>query len=113
LKVKYVSRKYNTGVWCYAEKGTRTCNKPTFVFVHGIGGGKDDWPSIIKRIPAAYHCIVVDLPGHGETTFLHDYDEPTVSSYSLAFREFLEILDLHKKNQIFLIGYVFFYVFTI
>lgn len=39
---------------------------PTLVFLHGFGGDKDTWPSILKGIPSQYHCIVVDLPGHGD-----------------------------------------------
>ncbi len=101
MKTRYVARKYQIGVWCYAEKGTRSASKPTLVFVHGFGGGRDDWPSIVRLIPSSYHCVVVDMPGHGETTFLHDHDEPTVMSYAAALKEFLEILDL---DQIYLIG---------
>ncbi len=50
--------------------------------------------------------IVVDLPGHGETTYLQNHDKPTVESYSEALKEFLEEIDLKEENQIYLIGFV-------
>jgi hypothetical protein len=106
LRTRYVARKYGQGVWCYAEKGSRLPNSPTFLFLHGFGGCKDDWPNIIKSIPSTYHCILVDLPGHGETTFLHGHDQPTIVGYADSVKEFLQVIDLDKENQIYLIGYV-------
>ncbi|UJR17288.1 hypothetical protein I4U23_004183 [Adineta vaga] len=51
----------------YTEKGTKHPGKPTIVFVHGLSSNKETWIPIIKNIPASYHCICIDLPGHGET----------------------------------------------
>jgi abhydrolase domain-containing protein 6 len=106
LRTHYVPRKYGHGVWCYAEKGKKSFNSPTFLFLHGFGGSKDDWPSIIKSISSSNHMIVVDLPGHGETTYLQNHDKPTVESYSESLKEFLEEIDLKEENQIYLIGFV-------
>ena len=106
MRTRYAARKYGQGVWCYAEKGKRSSKTPTFLFLHGFGGCKDDWPVIIKSISSDYHCIIVDLPGHGETTFIPDADEPTISGYTDAVKEFLEVIDLDKENQIYLIGFV-------
>ena len=68
MQVHFVSRKNGRGVWCYAEKGApahhhrhhkhhhRRSKHPTLVFLHGFGGDKDTWPSMIKFIPTEYHC---------------------------------------------------------
>ncbi|CAF5178153.1 unnamed protein product, partial [Rotaria magnacalcarata] len=59
----------NNGVrasFSYNEKGSRNREKPSIVFVHGLSSNKETWISIIKNIPSDYHCITVDLPGHGE-----------------------------------------------
>lgn len=71
MKVNYISRKNLQGIWCYAEKGGhRRHHKknnhnphPILVFLHGFGGDKDTWPSIVTKIPSNYHCIIVDMPG--------------------------------------------------
>lgn len=99
-------RKYCEGVWCYAEKGRKSSSSPTFLFLHGFGGCKDDWPSIIKSISSNHHVIVVDLPGHGETTYVQGYDKPTVDNYADCIKEFLQAIDLDDENQIYLIGFV-------
>jgi pimeloyl-ACP methyl ester carboxylesterase len=67
---KHSLRIDNNGVaasFSYTEKGSRRRGKPTIVFVHGISSSKEGWMSILKNIPADYHCIAVDLPAHGET----------------------------------------------
>lgn len=104
LRTKYVPRKYGQGIWCYAERGKPTPDYPTFLFIHGFGGCKDDWPNVIKCIPTKYHCILVDLPGHGDTTFIQNIDEPTVDAYADSVKEFLEVVNLDKQNQVYLIG---------
>lgn len=123
MNVHYASRKNGNGVWCYAEKGEssdghshrrhhgdkhhqhqhKKKNYPTFVFLHGFGADKDTWPSILIHIPAYFHCIVVDLPGHGDTTFIDGVDEPSVESYVKSLREFLEVTNL-DSTKIYLIG---------
>lgn len=121
MQVHYISRKCGRGVWCYAEKGSPSSSstgieettenmnnsnsnkKPTLVFIHGFGGDKDTWPSILKRIPSTYHCVVVDMPGHGDTTFLNGIDEPNIEGYVKSLREFLEVSNL-DSSKIYLIG---------
>ena len=129
MKVSYISRKCGTGIWCYAERGNfklkhrhhghhshknnhnnnhkhqnQHHNKPTLVFIHGFGGDKDTWPSMIKYIPSYYHCVLVDMPGHGETSFVDGVDEPNIESFVKALREFLEVTGL-DRSKITLIGY--------
>ena len=108
LRVRFQPRKCGQGIWCYAEKGKLSKKYPTFVFLHGFGGSKDDWPMIVKNIPTKYHCITIDLPGHGDTTFVKGHDEPTVHSYADALNEFFEMISYDfAEHQVYLIGYVF------
>ncbi|CAF4311028.1 unnamed protein product, partial [Adineta steineri] len=67
---KHILHIDNSGVagsFSYTEKGSRTPDKPTIVFIHGVSSNKEAWLPIIKNIPVDHHCITVDLPGHGET----------------------------------------------
>lgn len=40
-------------------------NGPLIVFFHGFMGSTKDWYPLIKDIP--YSCLLIDLPGHGNT----------------------------------------------
>lgn len=102
MRVKYISRRCGKGVWCYAEVGKRRPDQPTFVFLHGFGGDKDTWPNMVKHVEN-YCCIVLDLPGHGESTFVEDHDQFSIVSYVKSIREFIEILGL-EQEQIYLVG---------
>lgn len=119
MQVKYADRKGGKGVWCYAEKGrSRTSHHqepqpghshghrkthPTLVFLHGFGADKDTWPSMVRHVPSNYHCVIIDLPGHGETSFVDDLDQLTMDSYAKSLREFLEVTGLDRE-PIHLIG---------
>lgn len=39
--------------------------KPTLVFLHGFLGNRKDWKKTIKQLKDDFHCITIDLPGHG------------------------------------------------
>jgi pimeloyl-ACP methyl ester carboxylesterase len=102
MKVKHKERRGGKGVWCYAEVGKRNRERPTIFFVHGFGGDKDTWPNMVKHIDN-YHCVIIDLPGHGETTFVDGLDQFGILSYVRAIREFIEVIGLDEQ-QIFLVG---------
>ncbi|QIR15881.1 2-succinyl-6-hydroxy-2,4-cyclohexadiene-1-carboxylate synthase [Shewanella aestuarii] len=38
---------------------------PAMVFLHGFMGAKDDWQALMPILSQHYHCICLDLPGHG------------------------------------------------
>ncbi len=117
MRQKSVQRRGGKGQWSYAEKGSKhphhrhhhshnsNHNKkyPTLVFVHGFGGDKETWSTMIRHIPKKYHCVAVDLPGHGKTTYIPDLDQPNIDGYMICLREFLEVINLDKE-PIFLIG---------
>ncbi|CAF3992849.1 unnamed protein product [Rotaria sordida] len=52
---------------CYCEKGVKVAGQPSLIFIHGFASSKRTWLSVIKHIPHTYHCIAIDLPGHGES----------------------------------------------
>ena len=39
----------------------------TIVLIHGFGGSKDNWTSMIAEWNDRYHVIAIDLPGHGKS----------------------------------------------
>lgn len=102
-KSREVARKSGRGVWSYAERGQRADKQPTVLFLHGIGGDANSWLGMLRYMPSKYHCVMVDMPGHGRTTFDKEADEATVEGFVLAIREFLEITGLDSQ-PVYVIG---------
>lgn len=40
-------------------------NLPALVMLHGFLGSKDDWSILMPSLSQYFHCICIDLPGHG------------------------------------------------
>ena len=40
---------------------------PTLVFLHGFLGNRLDWQTTIDQLKDAFHCVTIDLPGHGQS----------------------------------------------
>ncbi|WP_223418910.1 2-succinyl-6-hydroxy-2,4-cyclohexadiene-1-carboxylate synthase [Shewanella inventionis] len=40
-------------------------NLPALVMLHGFLGSKDDWSILMPSLSQHFHCICIDLPGHG------------------------------------------------
>ena len=75
-------------------------NNPTLVFLHGFLGSSSDWNETIKQLKDDFHCVSIDLPGHGASVstasslkdgFNHCHqlikgalDDLNVSSYTLV-----------------------------
>ena len=50
----------------YSEQQGST-DKPTLVFLHGFLGNRQDWQSTIDQLKDDFHCVTIDLPGHGRS----------------------------------------------
>ena len=46
---------------------TRTGNGKPLLLVHGLGGNRNSWDSILPSLSQAREVIAIDLPGHGQT----------------------------------------------
>ncbi len=56
---------------------------PSIVFLHGFMGTGDDWMAIVEGLSDRFHCLMPDLPGHGETPL--DV-EPAYAAWASALR---------------------------
>lgn len=74
-----LSRKYktiNNITYCYYEREATPDSGPTdknghprtFLFLHGYTGSKVMWMSMVRYLPKEWRLILVDLPGHGESS---------------------------------------------
>jgi pimeloyl-ACP methyl ester carboxylesterase len=48
-------------------KTTELGHGPTIVFVHSLGGTRNDWLPTARKLLGRYRVVLVDLPGHGDS----------------------------------------------
>lgn len=65
----------NFGEIVYLENDVKS--DITIVLIHGFGGSKDNWISMIAEWNDRYHVIALDLPGHGESVSTKTLDYTT------------------------------------
>jgi 2-succinyl-6-hydroxy-2,4-cyclohexadiene-1-carboxylate synthase len=47
---------------------------PAILFLHGFMGSLEDWHVISKQLSTDYFCVMIDLPGHGNTVVSQEDD---------------------------------------
>lgn len=48
--------------------------KPTLLLIHGLGWTKKIWIEVQEELKEDFRLIVIDLPGHGESEEMNEYD---------------------------------------
>lgn len=49
-------------------EGPRRAGEKTVLLIHGFGATKDNWIRFAGQLTPRFHVVVIDLPGHGEST---------------------------------------------
>lgn len=75
--------------WSYYENDLRG-KKPTLICIHGFTANKESWIEFSKYLKDDFHLVLVDLPGHGESSF-----DPTKK---YGFKEFNNQLSAFTKS---------------
>lgn len=52
-------------------------NKPPLVLLHGWGFSSEIWASLLPALSTHYEVTLIDLPGHGQSEFLQEYNDIT------------------------------------
>ena len=82
------------------QQGCR--DNPTLVFLHGFLGSSQDWSETIALLKNDFHCIAIDLPGHGASVSVSgSLDDGFNHCHALI----KNILDELNVQQYTLIGY--------
>lgn len=72
----------------------------TLVLLHGLGASKDQWGPEVCKLAREHHCLLFDLPGHGQSSYL--------AGQGLGPQAMLDevepVLDRLSTNPIVLIG---------
>jgi len=75
---------------------------PPLIFYHGFMGAKEDWMDMLPFFEKRYHCIALDLPGHGATPYCEGilatlkaavimHTKPILIGYSMGGRIALQL----------------------
>lgn len=59
-------------------KTTELGHGPTIVFVHAMGGSRNDWMPTARKLLGRYRVVLVDLPGHGDSALPEPFSFATV-----------------------------------
>lgn len=49
-------------------EGPRRAGEQTLLLIHGFGAIKENWMRFAAQLTDRFHVVVIDLPGHGEST---------------------------------------------
>lgn len=93
--------------FCYGERAlpSQDKDKPTLLFVHGLGSDKAMWYSMTRHLSSVQHAICIDLPGHGESSWKED-DDLNTAGFVKRIHEFIKTIKLHKiTGGIHLVGH--------
>lgn len=81
----------------YIDEG----NKEVIVFFHGWGQNKEMMMPLIDNLKHKYRCVILDLPGFGNSLF---DDSKNIDEYTQNLRQFLEKENITPK---YIIGHSF------
>lgn len=74
---------------------------PALVFIHGFLGNKTDWLKLMPQLSQFFHCICLDLPGHGDNL---NHTLPT-PGFDACVDDIIATLDALSVKQFHLLGY--------
>ncbi|NJM69875.1 MAG: 2-succinyl-6-hydroxy-2,4-cyclohexadiene-1-carboxylate synthase [Scytonema sp. RU_4_4] len=77
-------------------------DKTLILFLHGFMGNTHEFDEAISLLSDEFYCLVVDLPGHGETKVLGGDEYYTMPNTAHAV---INLLDNLKIDKCFLVGY--------
>jgi len=75
--------------------------KPVLLFLHGFLGSRSEWTNLAGSFLDDYRCLLVDLPGHGESRSL-DENDYTIQNCAQSLLQLLDKLEIEKAN---ILGY--------
>lgn len=77
-------------------------NQTTLLFLHGLGSTAASFTELATSLSVKYRILALDLPGHGESTFIKD--EKFFSVASVA-KWVVEVLKYYNIQDVHLVGY--------
>ncbi|XP_076447486.1 monoacylglycerol lipase ABHD6-like isoform X2 [Babylonia areolata] len=95
MQVKFIGDK--DYVFCYGERGQKSSERSSILFVHGFTASKDQWNMAFKNLPKEYHLVAMDMPGHGATTTPPESQDLCLEFGLGVIKQFAELVGLTDK----------------
>lgn len=77
---------------------------PNLVLLHGFLGTKTDWLPLMPKLSQHFHCVCLDLVGHGDNQLSLPAPE-MVDGFSFCVQDIIARLDRLNINRFHLYGY--------
>jgi len=78
-----------------------SAEQPTLCFLHGFMGSSADWAPLVRELDDEFHCLTVDLPGHGQSLGQPE----AVYSVDGTTKGVVKVLDAEGVSSCTLVGY--------
>ncbi|ACF14442.1 alpha/beta hydrolase fold [Chloroherpeton thalassium ATCC 35110] len=92
----------DVGAYRFHYQSLGTVGQPAILFLHGFLGSSEDWLEVMENICQDFHCLAIDLPGHGKTQVSGDDEFFQMEKTAKGISDFLNQLGITKSN---LVGY--------
>eukprot|EP00111_Clytia_hemisphaerica_P003752 TCONS_00010778-protein len=99
---KTVKPSNSNQTFSYMERGHRSKDHNTVVFIHGFTATKESFADVSKYLSTKYHIVSLDLPGHGMTSG-DTPDDVGIAYFVEEVKKFLDAIGL-GDTKIHLIG---------
>ena len=73
---------------------------PPLLFLHGFLGDRREWDDVARVCAPDYHCLTVDLPGHGKTPLAALVESDGLSAVTTALFGLLDALGISSCSVI-------------
>lgn len=78
--------------------------RPTLLFLHGFMGRGEDWDEIALAFEDDYRCLLVDLPGHGQSLNV-EKDDYAIENCAASIIELLDTLGCVGSTKCDVVAY--------
>lgn len=73
-------------------------NQTTLLFLHGLGSTAASFTELATLLSAKYRILALDLPGHGDSTFIKDekfFSVDSLANWGVKVLKYYNIRDVH------------------
>lgn len=74
-------------------------NRVSLVFIHGFLGSGADWQAVVDILRADFHCVTIDLPGHGKS------QQIAVDGFDDTAAYLIDTIHANVNGPFWLVGY--------
>lgn len=71
---------------------------PPLLLIHGLGGSRRSWHTIVEPLSHSRELILIDMPGHGRSPPVAG--RQTISAFANALARFIEAEQLGTVNLV-------------